>query len=244
MGQNRSRALVSRLKVAGRRILVSRRRGPAAARQVDLHERAAFRSGIPKMARMVGAARPKCGTSWMPNPEPPSPWVSASCSRERLWEAPAPGGRAPAELRVKPGETCFTPAHTGSMRSAPDRPLRNSAEPDVTYRLWDYGRPREIHVDRPADADLGVHPGACHPIEVGRNAGIGALHALRDGTRPLKEGDSFTPAPENCHPDLPGRRRRDRGEGYQPGEVWLLPDPASSRKSSPPTLPASSAPAP
>jgi mannose-6-phosphate isomerase len=31
---------------------------------------------------------------------------------------------------------------------------------DVTYRLYDYGRPRELHIDKGLDvADLGVHPG-------------------------------------------------------------------------------------
>ena len=42
---------------------------------------------------------------------------------------------------------------------------------DITYRLWDYGRPREIHVEQAVPiADLGVHPGPSRPTPLAKAA--------------------------------------------------------------------------
>jgi mannose-6-phosphate isomerase len=93
-------------------------------------------------------------------------------TRQRLREASV-SGEIEKLLRwipVKAGDTYFTPAGTvhaigGGLALCEIQQLS-----DVTYRLYDYGRPRGLHLDRGAEvADLGPHPGAAaaHPLGAG-----------------------------------------------------------------------------
>ena len=75
--------------------------------------------------------------------------------------------------------------------------LQNS---DVTWRLWDYGRPRELHVQQAvAISDLGVHPGAARPtpISEGRDELVRCRHFVTELVR-LAPGAPHTPTPEQC----------------------------------------------
>ncbi len=85
-------------------------------------------------------------------------------TRERMVEA-AKGGEIMELLRwipVHAGETYFTPAHTVHAIGAGIALCEIQQNSDVTYRLYDYGRPRELHLEQGARvADLGSHPGAC-----------------------------------------------------------------------------------
>ena len=91
-------------------------------------------------------------------------------------------------IPVHPGETYFTPAHTVHAIGAGIVLFEIQQNSDVTYRLWDYGRPREIHVDQAAAiADLSVHPGAVPP----RRAG--PLGVLRDGSGAAAGGRRASP---------------------------------------------------
>ncbi len=118
-------------------------------------------------------------------------------TRDRLWESTRTG-EVEHQLNWvagKPGVTYFTPAHTVHAIGAGIVLCEVQQNSDVTYRLWDYGRPREIHVEKAVPiADLGVHPGACHPIEVGEGMQdlVRCTHFVTELVR-LKEGDSFTP---------------------------------------------------
>ena len=49
-------------------------------------------------------------------------------------------------IPVKAGDTFFTPAHTVHAIGAGIVLCEIQQNSDVTYRLWDYGRPRPIHV--------------------------------------------------------------------------------------------------
>ena len=128
---------------------------------------------------------------------------------------------------VKPGETYFIPAHTVHAIGAGIVLCEIQQNSDVTYRLWDYGRPREIHVEKAVPiADLGVHPGASHPVPVGTDMDelVRCKYFVTELVS-LKKGDSFVPAPENSQLWI----CLDGGgaigsEGYRPGEVWLLPE--------------------
>src|SRR5690242_16750391 len=84
-------------------------------------------------------------------------------TRERLRES-AQSGEIEHLLNwvpVKAGETYFTPAHTVHAIGAGIVLCEIQQNSDVTYRLFDYGRPRELHLEKAAHiADLGVHPGA------------------------------------------------------------------------------------
>ena len=58
------------------------------------------------------------------------------------------------------GETYFTPAKTVHAVGAGLVICEIQQNSDVTYRLWDYGRPRPLHIEESmAVAELGPHPG-------------------------------------------------------------------------------------
>src|SRR3989442_1934135 len=64
---------------------------------------------------------------------------------------------------VHPGETYFIPAGTIHAIGSGITLCEIQQNSDITYRLYDYGRPRELHLDRAVEAaDLGAwrHPGA------------------------------------------------------------------------------------
>ena len=67
-----------------------------------------------------------------------------------------------------PGDTFFVPAGTVHAIGAGIALCEIQQYSDVTYRLYDYGRPRELHLDAAlAVADLGCHPGATAPVDLG-----------------------------------------------------------------------------
>ncbi|MCL5745078.1 MAG: class I mannose-6-phosphate isomerase [Acidobacteria bacterium] len=87
-------------------------------------------------------------------------------TREELRAAAASG--AVEELLnwmpVKAGETYFAPAHTVHAIGGGIVLCEIQQHSDITYRLYDYGRSRQIHVEQSLRvADLGVHPGASRP---------------------------------------------------------------------------------
>ena len=64
-------------------------------------------------------------------------------------------------IPVTPGETYFTPAGTVHAIGGGLALCEIQQVSDVTYRLYDYGRPRELHLDKGVEvSDLGPHPGA------------------------------------------------------------------------------------
>jgi mannose-6-phosphate isomerase len=136
---------------------------------------------------------------------------------------------------VKPGETYFTPAHTVHAIGAGIVLFEIQQNCDVTYRLWDYGRPREIHVDQAvAIADLAVHPGPARPRRIadGRELLVECKHFVTEIIR-LRAGERLTLPPETCHiwVCLQGRGLIG-GEPVIPGEVWLVPETAEAEVAS------------
>jgi mannose-6-phosphate isomerase len=149
-------------------------------------------------------------------------------SRERLWEATRRGEIEGLLnwMPVKPGETYFTPAHTVHAIGAGIVLCEIQQNSDVTYRLWDYGRPREMHVDQAVPiADLGVHPGPVHPVALGagREELVRCRHFVTELLR-MGPGDTFAAIPEDCQLwiCLQGKGAIE-GEAFQAGEVWWLP---------------------
>src|SRR6185436_4562803 len=66
-------------------------------------------------------------------------------------------------IPVHSGETYFIPAGTVHAIGAGITLCEIQQNSDITYRLYDYGRPRELHLDRALEAtDLSAwqHPGA------------------------------------------------------------------------------------
>ena len=89
----------------------------------------------------------------------------------------------------------------------------------MTYRLWDYGRARELHlVEATRIADLGVNPG---PVV---NGVVRSKYFVTDPVR-LSPGEERTPEPRRCQLwiCLEGRGTIG-GEPFRQGEVWLMPE--------------------
>jgi len=150
-------------------------------------------------------------------------------TRERLREAALSGEieRLLNWIPVHAGETYFTPAHTVHAIGAGIVLCEIQQNSDVTYRLYDYGRPREIHVEQAAPiADLGVHPGAAHAIRLadGSEQLVRSKHFVTELVR-LAAGEDRTPEARNCQLWIVLEGSGTIGaDAYRPGEVWLMPE--------------------
>ena len=150
-------------------------------------------------------------------------------TRERLREACATGEieQLVNWFPVKAGETYFTPAHTVHAIGAGIVLCEIQQNTDITYRLWDYGRPRERHVDLAVPiADTGVHPGPIRPAALGNGHSllVDSRHFVTEEIC-LEPGGTFAPAPMPCQ--LIVCLEGCGAIGHQPlrsGEVWLLPE--------------------
>ena len=136
-------------------------------------------------------------------------------TRERLWEATRTGEveHLLHWVPVKAGETYFIPAHTVHAIGAGIVLCEIQQNSDVTYRLWDYGRPREIHVEKAVPiSDLGPHPGASRGVPVGEGREeVVRSQALRDGAGAAGCGRIVSAARGEVPAlDLPGGERDDR----------------------------------
>jgi mannose-6-phosphate isomerase len=147
---------------------------------------------------------------------------------ERLRESAASGEieRLVHWFPVRPGETFFAPAGVVHAIGAGIALVEIQQNSDITYRLYDYGRPRELHLEKGvAVARLGPHPGPSAPVDLG------------DGRRLLARCDYFvteslewarplTWQPDVGHLDilivLEGAGSLG-GRPFGPGEVWLVP---------------------
>ena len=130
-------------------------------------------------------------------------------------------------LPVHAGETYFTPAHTVHAIGAGIVLCEIQQYSDVTYRLWDYGRPRPLHVEQALSiTDLGVHPGAIKPVRlgVGHEELVRSKHFNTELVR-LAPGASQTPECRTCQLWIAIEGTGSIGaHSYRRSEVWLLPD--------------------
>ena len=150
-------------------------------------------------------------------------------TRQRLREATLSGEieNLVRWVPVTAGETYFTPAHTVHAIGAGIVLCEIQQNSDVTYRLWDYGRPRPIHVEQAVPiSDLTVHPGAAAPVAIGKGHDtlVWSRHFVTEMVR-LEPGEEFTPSTETCQlwicVDGAGSIGAD---AVHAGEVWLLPE--------------------
>jgi mannose-6-phosphate isomerase len=71
-------------------------------------------------------------------------------------------------VEVQKGDTYLIPAGTVHAISAGIALCEVQQNSDVTYRLYDYGRDRPLHLKQAAEiADLGIQPGRLIPREIG-----------------------------------------------------------------------------
>jgi mannose-6-phosphate isomerase len=118
---------------------------------------------------------------------------------------------------VHAGQTYFTPAHTVHAIGAGIVLCEIQQNCDITYRLYDYGRPRELHLDQAAPiADLGPAPG---PVPGG------VVRSKHFVTEPidLAQGDTHRLEPRDCHLwiCLAGSGTIDT-RSFVPGDVYLV----------------------
>jgi mannose-6-phosphate isomerase len=150
-------------------------------------------------------------------------------TRERLREATLSGEieQLVNWMPVRAGETYFTPAHTVHAIGAGIVLFEIQQNSDVTYRLWDYGRPRPIHVEQAVPiADLSVHPGPAPstPIGKGHETLVWSKHFVTESVT-LEAGEEFTPSAENCQLWIcTAGAGTIGGQAVRAGEVWLLPE--------------------
>jgi mannose-6-phosphate isomerase len=149
-------------------------------------------------------------------------------TRERLRQAAATGEieNLVNWIPVHPGETYFTPAHTVHAIGAGIVLCEIQQNSDVTYRLWDYGRPRPLHLEQAIPiCDLQPHPGAARPLRIseGRDELVRSKHFTTELVR-IPPGGAESPEARPCHLWIAIEGRGTiAGEAYRRGEVWLLP---------------------
>jgi len=149
-------------------------------------------------------------------------------TREGLREA-ALSGEIKHLLRwiwVQPEETYFI--YPGTIHTiGPGVTLCEIQQPrDLTYRLYDWGRPRELHLEKALEvASLEPHPGRLAPVDLGGGRSL------------LAFCEHFATELWDLHRAVPYRPAEDRlqllvilegdgrlaGEPLVPGQVWLVP---------------------
>jgi mannose-6-phosphate isomerase len=147
-------------------------------------------------------------------------------TRERLRESTSTGEieQFLNWVPVRAGETYFTPAHTVHAIGGGIVLCEIQQNSDVTYRLWDYGRPRDLHIEQAvAISDLGVHPGASRPITI--EDGRAELVRSKFFVTELVSGVRLIPDAQSCQIWICVEgAAKIGGEAVQPGEAWLLPE--------------------
>jgi mannose-6-phosphate isomerase len=118
-------------------------------------------------------------------------------------------------IPVRAGETYFTPAHTVHAIGAGIALCEIQQNSDITYRLYDYGRPREMHLEEGSRvADLGTHPGACElPVRSPH------FHTEAAGWNGPSE---YSAAEDHFLIVIEGEGEWDAGP-VRAGEVWRVP---------------------
>lgn len=165
-----------------------------------------------------------------------APCASIALGFERAVEAgelreAALSGKIEQLLRwfpVAAGETYFIPAGTIHAIGAGVTICEIQQNSDITYRLYDYGRPRELHLDAGlavASLEAWSHPGAQPPVELGDGWKrlAGCRHFATDA-REVAGGLRYQPDPARfelliC---LEGEGRVN-GEPLPAGAVWWIP---------------------
>lgn len=130
-------------------------------------------------------------------------------------------------IPVKPGDTLFNPAHTVHAIGAGIVLCEIQQNADITYRLWDYGRGREMHLAEAVPiSDLGVHPGLVTPVPLGPGHDeLARCKYFATELVRLNPGEAFAPAPQACQMWIAIAGGGSIGaHPLRPGEAWLLPE--------------------
>ena len=126
---------------------------------------------------------------------------------------------------ARPGDTFFVPAGTVHAIGAGLALCEIQQHSDVTYRLYDYGRPRELHLDEAlAVADLGCHPGPSAPVGLGDGRRLLAeCPYFRTESIALEGESAYVAGPKaEILIGLEGDGFFG-GDEFAPGQAWVVP---------------------
>jgi mannose-6-phosphate isomerase len=118
----------------------------------------------------------------------------------------------------RPGDAYFTPAGTIHAIGGGIELWEIQQNSDITYRLFDYGRGRELHLDHAMNVTNteGTDPG---PVPLPLSCEY--FYTERVGFAPLIE---YQPDPDRFHVLIFVKGRgRIGAESFDAGEVWLVP---------------------
>jgi len=124
-----------------------------------------------------------------------------------------------------PGDTFFVPAGTVHAIGAGLALCEIQQYSDVTYRLYDYGRPRELHLDAAlAVADLGCHAGATAPLNLGaRRRLLAECPYFRTESIAVAGESAFAGGPRAALLICLEGDGQFGDEPFAPGQVWVVP---------------------
>ena len=118
-------------------------------------------------------------------------------------------------IPVKAGETVFTPAGTVHAIGAGIVMCEIQQNSDVTYRLFDYGRPRELHLEKGLEVlDPVPYDGHC-------NMPVSCEHFTTEKLD-LSGAQTLTVESESLLVAIAGHGTI-AGQPFGPGEVWHIP---------------------
>lgn len=122
-------------------------------------------------------------------------------------------------INVSPGDTVFIPAGTIHAIGAGLVVAEIQQDSDVTYRLYDYGRGRELHLDRGLEvSDLGAWTG-----EIRRHSPVLAeCPYFRLESVEASQGTTAGPYPAPAWIVFPAGEGTIGGRPWHQGDVWLL----------------------
>lgn len=127
--------------------------------------------------------------------------------------------------QARPGETYLVPAGTVHAIGAGLVLCEIQQHSDVTYRLYDYGRPRELHLDAGlAVAHLGGHPGASREVALGGGRTLLAeCRYFRTESLAVEGEMRYRPGPQAEFLMWVEGKGTVEGEEAAAGDVWIVP---------------------
>ena len=129
-----------------------------------------------------------------------------------------------AYIPVKAGDMVYVDAGTVHAIGPGMVVLETQQYSDVTYRLYDYGRPRELHVD--AGLAVSRTRNRRRPHRPGRHAGLHPPRLLRLLHRRQASSSPSTPSPPRHHQQNSNALRPDRTEPRRHGTIHTTSTPA------------------
>lgn len=136
---------------------------------------------------------------------------------------------------VEVGDTYFVPAGTVHAIGSGLVVAEIQQQSDITYRLYDYGRPRELHLDKSMDVShCGLHPGKQVPVAAGDALLLAECEYFRTESWSLQNARELPPVPDRLQllMFLEGNGRVG-GESFAKGETWMIPASATERRIEP-----------